>query len=40
VLSAEELAALRREIESFDTIEQIDHEMRALINPQLAGPRR
>jgi hypothetical protein len=31
VLSTEELAAIRREIESFDTIEQIDDEMRALI---------
>ena len=31
VLSAEELAAIRREIESLDTIEAIDDEMRALI---------
>jgi hypothetical protein len=31
VLSAEELAAIRREIESFDSIEAIDDEMRALI---------
>jgi hypothetical protein len=30
-LSAEEPGATRREIESFDTIEQIDDEMRALI---------
>jgi len=31
VLSADELAALRREVESFDSIEAIDDEMRALI---------
>ena len=31
VLSTEELAALRREIESFDSIEAIDDEMRVLI---------
>jgi hypothetical protein len=31
VLSAEELAAMRRELESFDSIEAIDDEMRALI---------
>jgi hypothetical protein len=31
VLSTEELAVLRREIESFDTIEAMDDEMRALI---------
>jgi hypothetical protein len=31
VLSAEELAVIRLEVESFDTIEQIDDEMRALI---------
>jgi len=30
-LSAEELATIRREIESLDTIEAIDDEMRALI---------
>jgi hypothetical protein len=30
-LSADELAAIRREIESFDMIEAIDDEMRALI---------
>jgi hypothetical protein len=31
VLSAEELAVMRLEVETFDTIEQIDDEMRALI---------
>jgi hypothetical protein len=31
VLSAEELAAIRREIESFDSIDAIDDEIRALI---------
>jgi len=31
VLFTEELAAIRREIESFDSIEDIDDEMRALI---------
>jgi hypothetical protein len=31
VLSTEELAALRREVESFDNIEAIDDELRALI---------
>jgi len=43
VLSADELAAIRREIESFDSIEAIDDEMRALINrnwPDLAAKLR
>ena len=31
ILSSEELAAIRRDIESFDSIEGIDDEMRALI---------
>jgi hypothetical protein len=31
VLSAEELAALRRRVESFDKMEAIDDELRALI---------
>jgi hypothetical protein len=31
VLSAEQLAAIHRELESFDTIQTIDDEMRALI---------
>jgi hypothetical protein len=31
VLSAEELAALRRRVEAFDKIEAIDDELRALI---------
>jgi hypothetical protein len=31
ILSTEELAAIRREIEPLDTIEAIDDEMRALI---------
>ena len=31
VLSADELAATRREIQSFDSMEAIDDEMRALI---------